>query len=94
MITVGMNYEVREGKDQPFEKKFALVLEAMEGSEGHVRTQLYKDVFKDRSYLVVSEWSQQPAFDAFVKSEAFEKVTDWGQANILAARPAHKVYDS
>jgi heme-degrading monooxygenase HmoA len=94
MITIGMNYEVLEGKTQPFEKKFAQVLEAMDGSEGHVRTQLYKDVFKERSYLVVSEWNSRPAFDSFIGSAAFKKVTDWGTANILAGRPAHREYGS
>ena len=92
MITIGMNYEILEGKDQAFEKKFALVLKAMDGSDGHVRTQLYKDVFKERSYLVVSEWSSKSAFDGFVGSDTFKQVTDWGNANILATRPDHKVY--
>ena len=94
MITIGMNYEIREGKDQPFEKKFALVLEAMDGSDGHVKTQLYRDVFKERSYLVVSEWSSKSAFDGFISSDTFKQVTDWGAANILATRPDHKVYGS
>ncbi|MFQ5588851.1 MAG: antibiotic biosynthesis monooxygenase family protein [Nitrospiria bacterium] len=92
MITVGMNYEVLEGKDQPFEKKFALVLDAMGKTPGHKKTNLYKDVFQNRSYLIVSEWHSREAFDSFVSSDAFAKVTDWGKEHILASRPKHEVY--
>ena len=94
MITVGMDYEVLEGKEQPFEKKFALVLEAMSQMAGHNDTHLYRDVFRERSYLVVSEWDTRRAFDDFVQSDAFSKVTGWGKANILACRPKHTVYET
>lgn len=94
MITVGMDYEVLEGKEQPFEKKFALVLEAMSQMTGHSHTHLYRNVFRERSYLVVSEWDTRRAFDDFVQSDAFSKVTGWGKANILSCRPKHTVYGS
>ena len=92
MITVGMNYEVVEGKNEPFEKKFALVVEAMGSMPDHVATRLYQDVADRRSYLVVSEWSSRASFDAFVASDAFRKVANWGASGILAARPRHEVY--
>ena len=92
MITVGMNYEVVEGKSEPFEKKFALVVEAMRSMPDHVRTNLYQDVANRRSYLVVSEWRHRAGFDAFVGSDAFRKVANWGASGILAARPRHEVY--
>ncbi len=92
MITVGMNYQVHQGKESPFEQKFALVLEAMQGIDGHVATQLYRDVARNTSYLVISEWNNREAFDNFVSSETFRKVTAWGKANILATRPTHNVY--
>jgi len=66
MITVGMNYEILEGKTEPFEKKFAIVLDVMAKTPGHQKTNLYKDVFHERSYLIVSEWETRPTFDAFV----------------------------
>ena len=94
MITVGMNYHIREGKDQAFEKKFALVLEAMSVMAGHLGTHLYKEVFQERSYLVVSEWHTRASFDDFVQSEAFRQVTDWGTTNILATRPKHEIYEA
>jgi heme-degrading monooxygenase HmoA len=92
MITVGMNYEVIEGKEQAFEKYFARVVEAMAGAPGHTRTHLYHRVDAPRTYLVMSEWSDKSGFDAFVASDAFRKVTQWGASGILAARPRHDVY--
>jgi chlorite dismutase len=92
MITVGMNYQTRENKETAFVKKFALVLEVMHEMAGHVKTELYQNVFENRSYLVVSEWDTRDAFDSFVQSDEFRKVADWGAANILASRPKHEVY--
>ena len=94
MITVGMNYEVREGKAPAFEKKFALVMEAMAPMEGHVDTHLFQDVFHDRGFLVVSESETRESFDTFVGSDEFRKVTDWGTANILATWPTHEVHET
>lgn len=92
MTTIGMNYEILEGKDQPFEKKFAKVLEVMQDVPGHVKTHLYRDAYKKRSYLVVSEWETRETFDAFVASDVFRATTAWGGSSILATRPSHVVY--
>lgn len=92
MVTVGMNYEIIEGKDEAFVKKFSLVLDVMGKTEGHLKTNLYRDVYKERSYLIVSEWKTKPAFEAFTSSEVFKKTTDWGKESILAGRPRHEIY--
>src|SRR5688572_32836514 len=92
MVTVGMNYKVREGKGKVFEQKFAAVLEAMRPIPGHVESHLYKDVADGSSYLIVSEWSSKAEFTAFIRSDAFRQVTDWGREQILAARPSHSLY--
>jgi heme-degrading monooxygenase HmoA len=92
MITVGMNYEVLEGKHDAFEQKFALVVQALETMAGHVATHLYQQIVNRRSYLVVSEWETRAAFDAFVSSDAFRRTTAWGSSGILATRPRHQVY--
>ncbi len=92
MTTVGMNYEVREGKEQAFEKKFALVQDVMKDIPGHVRTFLYRNAYQGSSYLVISEWESRGSFDAFIASAEFRSVTAWGEANILTARPKHSVY--
>ncbi len=92
MVTVGMNYQVIEGKGQEFEDKFNAVMDALQGADGHTTSALYKDVNEANSYLIVSEWSKEEAFTAFIRSEAFRAVTDWGKEQILSERPHHKVY--
>ena len=42
--------------------------------------------------LIVSEWSSQESFTAFIRSPEFQGVTAWGKAEILTARPKHTVY--
>ena len=92
MITVGMNYQVIEGKQADFEDKFSAVMGALAEAEGHTDSHLYKDVADGCSYLIVSEWSDQDAFTAFIRSDAFKAVTNWGKEEILSDRPKHKVY--
>ena len=92
MVTIGMNYEVLPGKDIVFEAAFKQVLEVMSKSTGHTQSHLYRDVAKANSYLIVSEWSDQDAFNGFIRSEAFARVTNWGKEQILAGRPRHQVY--
>ena len=87
-----MNYQVLVGKEIVFEKAFQSVLKVMEGSAGHTFSKLYKDVSNPQSYLIVSEWNDETAFNCFIKSEAFAKVTNWGKEQILAGRPKHQVY--
>lgn len=45
-----------------------------------------------QSYLIVSAWASEDALHAFVRSEKFKHVVEWGQENILADRPVHTVY--
>ena len=92
MITVGMNYQVIPGKQAEFEEKFAAVMTALEGAEGHETSSLWRDVGDDGSYLITSEWSDEDAFGAFIGSDQFRAVTDWGKAEILAGRPEHRIY--
>ena len=92
MITVGMDYHVIDGKQRQFEEKFRAVLTALEQADGHVQSHMYRDIDDDCSYLIVSEWSTQDAFTAFIRSEAFRAVTEWGKAEILYGRPKHYVY--
>ncbi|MCG3128422.1 MAG: hypothetical protein CHACPFDD_03310 [Phycisphaerae bacterium] len=92
MVTVGMNYDVLAGKEAAFETMFDAVLTLMKGLPGHEETQLFRAVVSPQSYLIVSRWSDRAAFDAFVKSPQFQKVTDWGKSQVLAGRPKHEVY--
>lgn len=92
MITVGMNYNVIPGKDQEFTSVFSKVLQIMSDMPGHAVTHLYRDVYSEHDYLVVSEWSDEAAFDAFIASDRFRNVTDWGKENVLRGRPTHEIY--
>ena len=40
------------------------------------------------------EWSDEQAFQDFIRSDAFRNVTNWGKEQILSGRPQHKVYKS
>ena len=92
MITVGMNYNVLDGKGKIFEEKFAQVITALREAQGHTSSNLYRDVADEQSYLIVSEWNDEKAFSAFIQSQAFRDVTNWGKEEILSGRPRHKVY--
>ena len=92
MITIGMNYKVLPGKEDNFERMFKNVINGLQNVVGHGKSALYKDVNDLYSYLIVSEWDSEEAFNAFVESEKFRGVVNWGQENILADKPVHTVY--
>jgi len=92
MVTIGMNYQVLPGKEDVFERAFQSVVDVMRTMPGHSESHLYKDVSLGGSYLIVSEWNDKTAFDSFIRSEQFSKVTNWGKEQILAGRPKHQVY--
>ncbi|GJL78296.1 MAG: hypothetical protein NPINA01_12850 [Nitrospinaceae bacterium] len=92
MVTIGMNYKMIPGKEQIFEDAFTNVLKVMEEMEGHSESYLYKDVNDPQSYLIVSDWSSEAAFNGFIQSDKFKGVVNWGKENILASRPSHTVY--
>ena len=68
------------------------VIDALKAAPGHTNSTLWKDVSDDASYLITSEWSDETAFQEFIRSDAFRAVTNWGKEQILSGRPQHKVY--
>ena len=94
MITVGMNYRVLPGKEAIFENAVKGVIKVMSEGTGHVHTDLFRQVEDAGHYLIISEWNDQTAYEAFIRSEQFAKVTSWGAEQILAGRPKHQVYQS
>jgi heme-degrading monooxygenase HmoA len=92
MTTIGMHYDVIPGKEREFEQGFIGVIEHLKQVAGHVESKLYEDVQSTGSYLILSQWNSKEAFEAFLHSDAFKKVTSWGKAEILRGRPRHKVY--
>jgi len=92
MTTIGMHYDVIPGKEEEFEHGFLATLNHLKTIPGHVESHLYEDVQSAGSYLIFSQWESKEAFDTFLHSPAFAKVTAWGKAEILRARPRHKVF--
>lgn len=92
MVTIGMNYKIIPGKEEIFENAFKNVLKVMGEMEGHTTSALYKDVNDLHSYLIVSDWNSEEAYNTFINSDKFAGVVDWGKENILAGRPSHKMY--
>ncbi len=92
MVTVGMNYQILEGKGELFESVFNKVIGVMEKLDGHVKTDLFSKIEDRNSYLIMSEWSDRGAFDAFIASDQFRSVANWGKEEVLAGRPSHEYY--
>ncbi len=92
MVTVGLYYDVIPGKEQTFEEAVDKVLGVLSQNPDHVKSYLYHRVSEPNSYAIISEWSSKDSFSAFVQSDIFKQVTDWGKAEVLARRPSHKVY--
>lgn len=92
MTTIGMHYDVIAGKEAEFEAAFFRILDLMKTLPGHVDSHLYQDVRTKGSYVILSEWQAKEDFEAFIHSDAFRGVVDWGKAQILRGRPRHKVY--
>lgn len=92
MTTIGMHYDVIDGREQEFESGFLSVIEHLKTVAGHVESKLYEDVSSKGSYLILSQWDSRESFDQFLRSPEFAKVTSWGRAEILRGRPRHKVY--
>jgi heme-degrading monooxygenase HmoA len=93
VVTIGMNYQVLPGKEEVFEGACRKVLEVMGEASGHDHSQIFRAIEgAPAEYLIVSRWSDETAFNAFIQSEAFKKVTSWGLTNVLAGRPRHTTY--
>jgi heme-degrading monooxygenase HmoA len=92
MITVGMQYDVRPGKESAFEAGFQAIEKALRAEwKGHKQTRLFRDVGTPLSYMIYSEWETFDDFQKFMSSDAFRQAADWGKAEILSGRPKHQV---
>lgn len=94
MVTIGMNYSVLAGKEEVFEGACRKVIEVMGEAGGHAESHLYRRVGDESGaqYLIVSRWNDEAAFQSFIASDQFKKVTSWGLQNVLAGRPSHTTY--
>ena len=92
MTTIGMQYDVRAGKEEEFENGFLKTLEILKSLPGHVESHLYEDVASRGSYIILSRWKSREDYEAFLRSDAFRSAVAWGRAEILRSRPRHHVY--
>ena len=92
MTTIGMQYEVKPGKEEEFERGFLGVLEVLRTLPGHIQSNLYEDVASVGSYVILSRWATKEDYAAFLRSDAFKAAVAWGKAEILRSRPTHRVY--
>jgi heme-degrading monooxygenase HmoA len=92
MITVGMDYVVQEGKGKSFEQLFKKVLTEMNSFPGHKVTKLLQDCEDKDAYTIMSEWTSEDEFNAFIGSDRFKKVTQWGFEVGLKNKPKHEIY--
>jgi len=92
MITIGMNYHVIPGKETEFVNAFDGVANALKKAEGHEESKLYVENKEPNKFLIISQWNNQEAFQAFVASDAFRSVTNWGAKELLTGRPTHQIF--
>ncbi len=92
MTTIGMHYDVIPGKEDDFKQGFLKVITHLQNVSGHVESHLFEDVASPGSFLILSQWQNMKDFEAFIHSETFRQVTNWGRTEILRGRPHHKVY--
>jgi heme-degrading monooxygenase HmoA len=93
MVTVGLHYDVKPGREAEFEERFRDVRAALSAAPGHRWSRLFRDVDNPLSYLVYSEWDSRDAFMDFVRSDAFRATTAWAREEVLAAQPRHRVFE-
>ena len=84
MVTIGMNYKVIKGKEKVFEDAFHKVVDSLRGIKGHTKSHVFRDVNDPQHYLIISQWAQRSAFDAFIGSETFRKTASWGKEEVLS----------
>lgn len=93
MVTIGMNYRVLPGKEHHFEGVCLAVIRSMEGTPGHLRSSVFRDVADGQRYLILSEWGDKAGFEAFIRSPTFRHVVDWGRDRVLAEPPRHDYFE-
>jgi heme-degrading monooxygenase HmoA len=92
MTTIGMHYDVLPGKEAQFKQGFVDVVAALAKMSGHVGSHLYENTLEPGTFLILSRWKTMADFQAFIRSDEFKRVTDWGKAEILRGRPRHQIY--
>lgn len=92
MLTVGLYYDVVQGREKDFEQYFSVVAGEIRKFDGFVSAILYQRVDKPGSYLIYSEWKDRESFEAFIQSREFSGAKSGG-SQMLVGRPHHSIYN-
>ena len=88
MQTFGLNYDVKPECTEDFKKTLMELIEAMQGSDGHIETRLFSDVAQPNSMMIYSNWKTKAEFGDFVRSDTFQEALSEAVA-MLESRPTH-----
>ena len=91
MVTLGIDYDVRPGQQEPFEDLARQVLAVLDQVPGHRETRVYRDIFRLHSYLIRSEWASREDLVSFTHSQRFREVQGMG-TDLLLGPPRHEIY--
>jgi quinol monooxygenase YgiN len=88
MQTFGLNYDVKPEKVEEFKKTLMQLIDAMQGSDGHIETRLFSDVAQPNSMMIYSNWRTKAEFTSFVRSDTFKQALGEAVA-LLEGKPTH-----
>ena len=92
MITVGMTFKIVLGKEEQFEDAYKKILNVLNHAEGHSGSRLYRDSEDPSTFLLMSEWLDQRAFDICIDSKQYREAVDWNREQILAGKIHHRIF--
>ena len=88
VVTLGLRYVVKPEREAEFLEKVAEVNVLVQALRGHQETVLAKVVDQPCTYLVLSAWTDEQAFLAFLQSDVFNATKAWGR-DVLEEMPRH-----
>ena len=86
--TMGMFYAVKPEHRADFVGTFEDVGEALEGMDGHRKTDLLVNREDENDTFIASRWDSREDAMAFFRSDAFAETVEYGR-DVLAERPRH-----
>ncbi len=88
VVTLGLQYAVKPEREEEFLERVAAVNMFVQSLRGHRETVLAKVVSQPCTYLVLSAWTDEQAFLAFLRSDMFNATKAWGR-DVLEEVPRH-----
>lgn len=92
MIVVMNRIPVGEGREQDFEKSFAHRDRAVNQMPGFIDMQVLRPT-EGRTYVVVTRWQTQEAFQNWIQSDAFVASHRQQAPGLAESRPTLEIYE-